>query len=105
MKETLNMVEAAEYLGASADIVEALIGAGKLPAGRIGRAYVMHLDDLRNYLRDEIARQTAERAEIANKIATGAMPKSERPRVKSAGAAVRGRPRNEKPNLGASAAA
>jgi excisionase family DNA binding protein len=105
MKETFTREEAAEYLITELNTLDAMIEAGELPAGRIGKAYVLHLDDLRDFLRREIVRQTAERAELARKVASGAMPRSERPRVKSAGAVTRGRPRGEKPDLGASAPA
>ena len=101
MKETYNLDEAADYLVTSTSTVERLIALGEIPAGKIGKAYVIHLDDLRGYLRAEIARQTAERCEHARKIADGLMPPSERPAVKTAGgeAAARNGRRLKVPSL------
>lgn len=98
-KETLTLTDAAEYLNTSPETVESLISCAEIPAGKIGKAYVLHIDDLRDYLRREIARQTAERAELARKVASGDMPRTERPAVMTAGGEARARRRKEPPSL------
>lgn len=105
MKETLSLMEAADYLNTSTETLEELIDAGALPAGKIGKAFVLYIEDLRDYLRAEIVRQTAERREYARKITAGDMARSERPAVKTASGAVRARHgrRNKIPDLGVTA--
>lgn len=101
MKETYSITEAAEYLNTSSETVEELIDLGLIPAGRIGKAYVLHITDLREYLRAEIERQTAERREHAKLIASGRLTRSERPTVKTGSGSARtkyGR-RNKLPSL------
>lgn len=101
MKETLSLTEAAEYLNVSPETLEDLVCVGNVPAGKIGKAYVFHIDHLREYLRAEIERQNAERREHARKIAAGEMARSERPSVKTASGAARARygRRNKLPSL------
>lgn len=101
IKETLSLTEAAEYLNTSSETLEELVDVGNLPAGKIGKAYVFHLEHLRDYLRAEIERQTAERREYARKIAAGQMTRSERPAVKTASGEAKSRygRRNKLPNL------
>jgi excisionase family DNA binding protein len=88
-KETFTLTEAAEYLNTSTETLEELIDTGAMPAGRIGKAYVLHIADLREYLRAEIERQTAERRDYARRIAAGQMARSERPAIKTASGAAR----------------
>lgn len=101
MKETLSILEAAEYLNTSTETVEELVDTGLLAAGRIGKSYVFHIDHLREYLRTEIERQTAERREHTKKVAAGEMARAERPAVKTASGAARARygRRNKPPSL------
>lgn len=101
IKETLTLTEAAEYLNTSQETLEELIDVGSIPAGKIGKAYVFHLEHLREYIRAEIERQTAERRENARKVAAGQMARSERPTVKTARSAAKSRygRRNQLPNL------
>lgn len=84
MKETLNIVEAAEYLNASTETVEELVDCGLIHAAKVGKSLVFHLEYLREFLRREIERQTAERRDSARKIAAGEMSRSERPAVLTA---------------------
>ena len=90
-KETLTLNEAAEYLNTSPDTLEELVDVGAIPAGKIGKAYVFHIEHLREYLRAEIERQTSERREYARRIAAGEMARSERPAVKTASGAAKSR--------------
>jgi excisionase family DNA binding protein len=90
-KETYSLTESAEYLNTSTETLEELIDTGTIPAGRIGKAYVLHIADLREYLRAEIERQTAERRDYARRIAAGELARSERPAVKTASGAVKAR--------------
>ncbi len=90
-KETLSLTEASEYLNTSVSTLEELVDVGSVPAAKIGKAYVFHIEHLREYLRAEIERQTAERRENARKVVAGEMARSERPAVKTAGAAAKSR--------------
>ncbi len=58
---TVNISEAAELLKVHPKTVLDLIAAGAIPAGLIGRAYVMMTKDVLAYVEGQIARQTAER--------------------------------------------
>lgn len=91
MRETFSVIEAAEYLNTSTDTVEELVDSGVLQAGKIGKALVFHIDDLRAFLRAEIERQTAERRQHTRMIAAGEMSRSERPAVKTASGQARSR--------------
>lgn len=105
MKETYSLAEAAEYLNTSTATVEELVDTGLLSAGKIGKALVFHIDDLRAFLRAEIERQTAERREYARKIADGEMTRDARPAVKTASSAAKARygRRGRLPDLSAAA--
>jgi excisionase family DNA binding protein len=105
MKETYSLAEAAEYLNTSTATVEELVDTGLLSAGKIGKALVFHIDDLRAFLRAEIERQTAERREYARKIAAGEMTRDARPAVQTANGAANARygRRGRLPDLGAAA--
>lgn len=105
MKETYSLAEAAEYLNTSTATVEELVDTGLLSAGKIGKALVFHIDDLRGFLRAEIERQTAERREYARKIASGEMTRDARPAVQTANSAAKARygRRGRLPDLGAAA--
>ena len=63
--KTYCIAEAGEFLKTDASTVYALIDAGRLPAAKIGRAYVILEDDLADYLVERIREQTAERVERA----------------------------------------
>lgn len=58
---TCSVKEAADILKVHTSTVEKLIAAGTLPAGRIGRAYVMRTSDVERYAEKVIIDQTAER--------------------------------------------
>lgn len=58
---TVNIHEAAELMKVHPKTVLALIAAGAIPAGFIGRAYVMMTKDVLDYVEEQIIRQTAER--------------------------------------------
>lgn len=58
---TVGIHEAADLLKVHVNTVARLIHSGAIPAGRIGRAYVMMRRDVIAYIDDQIARQTAER--------------------------------------------
>lgn len=63
--KTHTIETAAALLATDTTTVLALIADGKLPAAKIGRAWVMIEDDLDDYLRQRIREQTAERIELA----------------------------------------
>lgn len=50
------VTEAAYLLNCSAAKVYKLIKAGKLPYGKNGHAYILYLEDIRNYARSSITR-------------------------------------------------
>ncbi len=58
---TCSVTEAAEILQVHSSTVEKLIAGGVLPAGRIGRAYVMRTSDVHRYAEKVILDQTSER--------------------------------------------
>lgn len=90
-KETYSTTEAAEYLNTSVTSLEELIATGELPAAKIGKAYVLLGAALRDYLRAETERQTAERRENARRVAAGELARSEQPSVMTATGAARSR--------------
>lgn len=61
--KTHTIETAAALLATDTTTVQALIHDGKIPAAKIGRAWVMLEDDLDDYLRQRIREQTAERIE------------------------------------------
>lgn len=61
--KTFDANEAALFLKADVTTVRALIDDGKLPAAKIGRAYVMLESDLVEYLAERVREQTSERIE------------------------------------------
>lgn len=63
--KTHTVESAAELLATDATTVRALIDEGRIPAAKIGRAWVMMEDDLQDYLTARIREQTAERLERA----------------------------------------
>ncbi|WP_280189033.1 helix-turn-helix domain-containing protein [Delftia sp. PS-11] len=58
---TLNLHEAADHLKIHPKTVEDLIRDGALPAGKIGRAYVLMKKDVIRYAESIILKQTADR--------------------------------------------
>lgn len=60
---SIEVNQAAEILHVNASTVLELIAAGELPAGRLGKGYVMIESQVYDYLAQVIARQTAERKE------------------------------------------
>lgn len=66
---TVGVKEAAEILRVHPKTVEELIGNGQIPAGKVGRAWVMMTRDVLAYVERVIIAQTAERL-----VATGRSP-------------------------------
>ena len=52
---------AAEFLNISPDSMLDLAGSGDVPGAKIGRAWVFADEDLADYLRHEVKKQTADR--------------------------------------------
>jgi len=61
--KTYDAQETADILKTDVTTIRALIDDGKLPAAKIGRAYVIREDDLDDYLAQKVREQTAERIE------------------------------------------
>lgn len=61
MTETVSVIEASQLLITSDQTVLRLIDAGKLPAAKLGKSWVLFRDEVLEYLRSEIRRQTNER--------------------------------------------
>jgi len=61
MNNTVDVEQAAELMKVHPKTVKDLINSGALPAGKIGRAYVLMTKDVLNYIENMIVRQTAER--------------------------------------------
>lgn len=61
MNVTVNVRGAADLMKVHPKTVLDLIGAGVLPAGRVGRAYVLLTRDVLAYVEQIIIRDTAER--------------------------------------------
>ena len=58
---TLSISEAAEVLKVHENTVAELVGTGAIPAAKIGRAWVFIDDDLFDFVRKEIFRQSTAR--------------------------------------------
>ena len=61
LKPTMSTTEAAETMNVHPKTVEDLIHAGVLPAGKVGRAWVLKTSDVLKHVDQEIQRQTADR--------------------------------------------
>ncbi|MFS2204081.1 helix-turn-helix domain-containing protein [Variovorax sp. Varisp36] len=61
MSPTVDVRGAADLMKVHPKTVLDLIGAGALPAGRVGRAYVLLTRDVMRFIEQQVARQTAER--------------------------------------------
>lgn len=59
--KSLDLKEAAEILKVHENTVMELVGNGMIPGAKIGRAWVFIDEDLFDYLRKEIVRQSAAR--------------------------------------------
>ena len=59
--KTYNIEEAAKFLHISPDSMLDLAGSGEVPGAKIGRAWVFADEDLADYLRREVKKQTADR--------------------------------------------
>lgn len=71
---TLNITSAAKMMQVHPQTVLDMIGAGVLPAARIGRAYVLLEKDIMAHIEAMIVRQTAQRMRAPQRKArTGAM--------------------------------
>lgn len=60
---TLDLRGAAALMNVHPRTVEAMARDGRLPAAKIGRAYVLLQDDVMAFIAQQIASQTAERGE------------------------------------------
>ncbi len=58
---TYDIERAAKFLNISADTMKELAQNGVVPGAKIGKCWVFVDDDLADYLRKEVAKQTAER--------------------------------------------
>ncbi len=58
---TLSVIEAGKIMNVHPQTVLDLIGAGALPAAKVGRAYVMLTRDVLGYIERAIVQQTSER--------------------------------------------
>lgn len=63
--ETMGLDEVAAYLHVGCDTAAALLGDGHIPGARLGRAWVVHTQDLREYLRTRAAREAEARRQAA----------------------------------------
>jgi len=61
MKKTLTFDEACEYLNTSTGTLTDLIAVGEVPAGKIGKRFVLRESDLDAYLAEQISAQTEAR--------------------------------------------
>lgn len=61
LKPTMTTTEAADAMKVHPKTVEDLIHAGILPAGKLGRAWVLKTSDVLKHIDQEIQRQTADR--------------------------------------------
>jgi len=61
IKKTLSVPEASDLMNVHANTVFKMIDAGTLPAAKIGRAYVLLLDDVMNYIEQMVIKQTSAR--------------------------------------------
>jgi excisionase family DNA binding protein len=59
--KTFDVEGAAEFLNVSTCTMKELAGAGTIPGAKIGKGWVFTDEDLGEYLRGEIRKQTAER--------------------------------------------
>jgi excisionase family DNA binding protein len=73
---TVGLTGAAEILHVHPKTVEDLIRAGTIPAGKVGRSWVMMTRDVLAYAEKLIVAQTAERLVAARRRATKARPPS-----------------------------
>ncbi|MBT2335029.1 helix-turn-helix domain-containing protein [Variovorax paradoxus] len=67
MSPTVDVEGAAELMKVHPKTVLDLIGAGALPAGRVGRAYVLLSRDVLAYVEQVVVRDTAERMAISGR--------------------------------------
>jgi excisionase family DNA binding protein len=61
MQPTLSVPEAAAMMHVHVKTVLDLIAAGAVPAGKVGRAYVMLTKDVMAYIEARVVQQTAQR--------------------------------------------
>ncbi|MBK5571299.1 helix-turn-helix domain-containing protein [Ensifer sp. SSB1] len=73
---TVGLTGAAEILHVHPKTVEDLIRAGTIPAGKVGRSWVMMTRDVLAYAEKLIVAQTAERLVAARRRTTKAPPPS-----------------------------
>ncbi len=62
-KRTLDLYETADFLKVSPATAQEMAATGELPGAKIGRAWVFLLDDLVDWLREQVKIQRGERKE------------------------------------------
>lgn len=70
--KTLKLEDAAAFLMISADTMKDLAADGSVPGAKIGKAWIFTDEDLEQYVRDAVRRQTAERRGTKVRVATEA---------------------------------
>lgn len=70
VSKTLNLKECAEILKADQEVVARLARNGDLPGAKIGRAWVFVEEQVLNFLRERIEKQSGERRHGKEPIAT-----------------------------------
>ena len=71
ISSTLDIKSASEMMHVHPKTVLDLINNGTLPAGKVGRAYVLLTKDVMTYVENLIIRQTAERMGLTRDASTG----------------------------------
>lgn len=94
--KTLDINECAAFLKVDKSTALKLAGSGELPGARIGRDWVFLLDDLTDYLRNEVRRQCAERQARAG-VKQGLLAAAKTPSMMPL--RPRGRQRTPRPDL------
>ena len=89
MSNTLDIKSASELMNVHPNTVLDLIGKGALPAGKVGRAYVLLTKDVMAYVENLIIRQTAERMGITTSSPRGRSRANSRTYEASAGSCAR----------------
>lgn len=72
--KTLNLTEAAAFLKVSDDTLKDLAQSGAVPGAKVGKCWLFVDEDLEQYVREVVRRQTAERrgVTVPQRIATEA---------------------------------
>lgn len=60
MEQMLSIKEAAGYLQINSQTLRAMAAEGNVPAGKVGRAWRFHKQDLDDFLRKQYAKETTD---------------------------------------------